>query len=124
MSIARALVKDPRLLLLDEATSSLDAESEKKVQQALENAVQDRTVLVVAHRLSTVKNANEILVMDSGTFVESGTHADLVEAGGTYSSLVQHQLADDTALASGSGSDPGTPKGSAKAVPVTMAVRG
>jgi len=78
VSIARALLKDPRILILDEATSSLDAESEKVVQEALETLMRGRTTLVIAHRLSTIQNAHKILVMQAGEIVESGTHSELM----------------------------------------------
>jgi ABC transporter fused permease/ATP-binding protein len=99
IAIARAILKQPRVLLLDEATSALDAESEFLVQQALDRLMQNRTTLVVAHRLSTVKNADMVCVVSKGQIVESGTHAELLERGGAYKNLVDRQL-----LQSGSGS--------------------
>jgi len=92
IAIARALLKNPPLLLLDEATSALDAESERLVQAALEAAMQDRTTLVIAHRLATVQRADRILVMEHGSIVESGTHAALVAQGGLYASLAALQF--------------------------------
>jgi ABC-type multidrug transport system fused ATPase/permease subunit len=80
IAIARALLQDPRVLLLDEATSALDAESEALVQAALEKAMVGRSVLVIAHRLSTVVSASQIVVMDRGDVVERGTHAQLMAA--------------------------------------------
>ncbi|GCB80114.1 hypothetical protein scyTo_0016106 [Scyliorhinus torazame] len=92
IAIARALVMDPVLLLLDEATSALDAESEHQVQEAIDRVMQERTVLVIAHRLSTVKNASKVIVIDKGKIVECGTHKNLLEKGGIYKKLVLHQL--------------------------------
>jgi len=92
--IARALLKNPPLLLLDEATSSLDAESEHLVQQALEGAMKNRTTLVIAHRLSTVKKADRIIVLEHGRIIETGTHNSLIEQGGLYSHLAKLQFTD------------------------------
>ena len=92
IAIARALLKDAPILILDEATSALDAESESLVQQALANLMQDRTALVIAHRLSTVRRADRILVLDGGEIVECGTHAELVTAGGLYQRLYELQF--------------------------------
>ncbi|MFK8078300.1 MAG: ABC transporter transmembrane domain-containing protein [Granulosicoccus sp.] len=92
LSIARALLKNPPLLLLDEATSALDAESERKVQKALESAMYGRTTLVIAHRLATIVNADRILVLEEGQVVESGTHSDLIKADGLYAKLAAMQF--------------------------------
>jgi ATP-binding cassette subfamily B (MDR/TAP) protein 1 len=91
IAIARALVRNPKILLLDEATSALDAQSEKMVQEALDNASDGRTTIAVAHRLSTIKRANVIYVFKDGKIVEQGTHSELVGLGGIYFSMVQEQ---------------------------------
>jgi subfamily B ATP-binding cassette protein MsbA len=93
IAIARAILKDAPLLLLDEATSALDTESERAVQAALEALMKGRTTIVIAHRLSTVENADRIVVMSKGRIVETGTHAQLVAAGGTYAGLHRLQFA-------------------------------
>lgn len=92
IALARAFLRDPELLLLDEATSALDAVSEKAIQTALERLMQNRTSLVIAHRLSTVRSADRIAVLESGQIVEIGTHDDLMKTGGRYQELVAHQL--------------------------------
>jgi ATP-binding cassette subfamily B protein len=92
ISIARALLKNPPLLLLDEATSALDAQSEAKVQLALERAMSGRTTLVIAHRLATIVNADHILVMDQGRVVDSGTHRELMANGELYAKLASMQF--------------------------------
>jgi ATP-binding cassette subfamily B protein len=96
--IARALLKNPPLLLLDEATSSLDAESEHLVQQALDVAMKNRTTLVIAHRLSTVKQADRIIVLENGRMIETGTHASLIHQGGLYSNLAKLQFTDSQTI--------------------------
>lgn len=93
VAIARAVLKDPRILVLDEATSALDAESEFLVKEALERLMKGRTTLVIAHRLSTVINADRVLVLEGGMIVQSGTHSALLEQGGLYRNLVARQLA-------------------------------
>lgn len=91
ISIARALLRDPRILLLDEATSALDSQSEKLVQEALQRASASRTTIAIAHRLSTVKAADIIYVLNEGHVVESGKHQELVTLGGIYADLLSMQ---------------------------------
>lgn len=93
IAIARAILKNPKILILDEATSALDTESEKLVQEALERLMQGRTAFVIAHRLSTIKNADQIVVLREGKLVESGTHDELLAAGGLYQHLYSVQFA-------------------------------
>ncbi len=100
IAIARVLLKDPPVLLLDEATSALDTVSERVVQEALDAAAHGRTTLTIAHRLSTVLDADVIHVVDAGRIVESGTHPELVAAGGLYAELAAQQLATSRVLAS------------------------
>jgi ATP-binding cassette subfamily B protein len=95
LSIARTLLKDPRILILDEATSSLDNESEALIQEALETVLQDRTSVIVAHRLSTIESADRILVLDRGRLVEQGSHARLLANGGLYAALYQRSAKAD-----------------------------
>ena len=92
VAIARAVVLNPRLLLLDEATSALDAESEHLVQEALDRVSVGRTAVVIAHRLSTVASADEVVVVEGGAIAERGTHAALLASGGAYAALVHRQL--------------------------------
>ena len=96
LAIARAILRDPPILILDEATSSLDSESERIVQLALSNLMRNRTTLVIAHRLSTVQNADRIIVLDRGRIVETGSHEELLRNGGRYQRLhaIQFQNAE------------------------------
>jgi ATP-binding cassette subfamily B (MDR/TAP) protein 1 len=92
VAIARAVLKNPEILLLDEATSALDVESERIVQQALDRLMRNRTTVVVAHRLSTIKNADQISIIQEGKIIEQGTHSSLVEnKDGAYFKLVRLQ---------------------------------
>ena len=91
ISIARAVLNNPPIMILDEATSSLDSESEKLVQDALENLMKNRTSIIIAHRLSTIQNANLILVMNEGEIIEKGKHDELLELNGVYSKLIKLQ---------------------------------
>jgi ABC-type multidrug transport system fused ATPase/permease subunit len=89
------LLRDPPILLLDEATSALDPRSERLVQEAIDRLMQDRTVLVIAHRLSTVRHADRIIVLDEGRVVEQGTHEELFRAGRLYRRLYDLQFRDE-----------------------------
>ena len=95
IAIARALLKNPSILILDEATSSLDSESEKLVQEALETLMEGRTSIIIAHRLSTIRKADTILVLDRGIISEQGTHKELLEVeNGIYKNLSNLQFSD------------------------------
>jgi ATP-binding cassette subfamily B protein len=91
IAIARALLRDPKILILDEATSALDTETEAKVQEALANLIKGRTVIAIAHRLSTLRNANRIVVLNQGGIAEMGSHDELMRKGGIYFGLVMAQ---------------------------------
>jgi subfamily B ATP-binding cassette protein MsbA len=95
LAIARAVLIDAPMLVLDEATSALDAESEQLVQRAIGNLIRDRTTIVIAHRLSTVRRADLIVVMERGRIIEQGTHAELLAQGGQYQKLYELQFADE-----------------------------
>jgi ATP-binding cassette, subfamily B, bacterial len=98
LSIARAILRDPRILVLDEATSAVDNETEAAIQRSLEAVGRDRTVVVIAHRLSTVRHADRIHVLEAGRVVESGTHDELVAGGGLYAALWRVQTGEADAL--------------------------
>ncbi|HKO42612.1 MAG TPA: ABC transporter ATP-binding protein [Pyrinomonadaceae bacterium] len=100
LAIARSLLVDAPVLILDEATSALDAESERFVQQAIANLIRNRTTIVIAHRLSTVRRADTIVVMEAGKIIETGTHAELLAKGGQYRKLYELQFADEEELVS------------------------
>ena len=91
ISIARAILHNPRILILDEATSSVDVETEKKIQQAIDRLVQNRTTFAIAHRLSTLRNADKLFVIEKGKGVECGSHEELMEKQGIYYKLVETQ---------------------------------
>jgi ATP-binding cassette subfamily B protein len=97
VAIARTILKSPPILMLDEATSALDSHTEKEIQDALERVARDRTSLVIAHRLSTVVHADNIIVLDQGRIVEQGTHLELLARGGLYASLWARQREADQA---------------------------
>jgi ATP-binding cassette subfamily B protein len=99
VAIARALLKNPAILIFDEATSALDSKSEQAIQAELDRIAVGRTTLVIAHRLSTVMNANEILVMDAGRIVERGSHAALLARNGAYAAMWRLQLQEKRAEA-------------------------
>jgi ABC-type multidrug transport system fused ATPase/permease subunit len=94
ISIARAILAQPRILILDEATANIDSVTEAEIQQALERLLRGRTAVVIAHRLSTVRNANWIYVLDHGKIVEQGTHAELLVHGALYAQLYARQFTD------------------------------
>jgi subfamily B ATP-binding cassette protein HlyB/CyaB len=98
IALARALVANPRILILDEATSALDYESEAVIQQNMAQICKERTVFIIAHRLSTVRPAHRIYVVDRGEIVEQGAHTDLLRAGGCYARLHAHQAGREKAV--------------------------
>ena len=91
LAIARAVLADPRVFILDEATSNLDSESERLIQQSLDQLLRGRTSFVIAHRLSTIRHADRILVLDNGAIVESGSHGELMAISGLYRDMVELQ---------------------------------
>jgi subfamily B ATP-binding cassette protein MsbA len=92
VAIARAILKNPAVLILDEATSNLDTESERLIEDAMAKLLVGRTTLIIAHRLSTVRRADRLVVLDHGRVVEEGSHADLLELGGLYARLYRRQF--------------------------------
>ena len=92
IAIARAIIKKPKILILDEATSALDAESEFEIQNQIYQLSKDMNIIIVAHRLSSIKNCDKIIVIDHGKIVESGTHQELVNLNGKYKELMEKQM--------------------------------
>jgi ABC-type multidrug transport system fused ATPase/permease subunit len=101
VAIARAILKDPAVLVLDEATSNLDNESERLIEDALERLLINRTTLIIAHRLSTVRRADRLLVLEDGRIVEEGTHSALLERDGLYARLYRRQFRGEELKAEG-----------------------
>ena len=99
LAIARAILKDPKVLLLDEATSALDAESEHRVQLALENLMRGRTTIIIAHRLATIRNADSIAVLEGGQLVAQGTHGQLLDTSSLYKRLSELQFQERASAA-------------------------
>ncbi len=94
LSIARAILKNAPILILDEATSAVDTETERAIQQSLNQLIKGKTAIIIAHRLSTIRWANQILVLDQGTVVENGTHEELIEQKGIYADLWKVQIGE------------------------------
>jgi ATP-binding cassette subfamily B protein len=123
VAIARTILKNPPILLLDEATSALDTHTEREIQSALSEVSKNRTTLVIAHRLSTVVDADEILVLDHGEIVEQGKHAELVAKGGHYASMwnKQREAAAAREILLAVESDPDVVPGIARSTPLAAA---
>jgi ATP-binding cassette subfamily B protein len=102
ISIARAILKNPAILILDEATSAVDSATEASIQEAMDRLVQGRTTLAIAHRLSTLRNADKLIVLQNGEIAEAGTHQELLEAGGIYADLCAKQAAFAQQIVGGS----------------------
>jgi ATP-binding cassette subfamily B protein len=113
IAIARAILRNPRILILDEATSSVDAETEKKIQDALGALTRHRTTIAIAHRLSTLRNCHRLLVIDDGRLVESGTHEELLAKRGVFYQLVETQKQTSEIIAVGGASERPAPTGAA-----------
>ena len=103
IAIARVILKDPRILILDEATSALDSQSERLIQEAMERLMLNRTSIVIAHRLSTVRSADRIAVMEDGCITELGSHEELLARGGTYNRLYHLQFGEGDLVLSAAG---------------------
>jgi ATP-binding cassette subfamily B protein len=99
-AIARAILRDPRILILDDALSSVDTETEEHILQSLQGLMRGRTTILISHRVSTVRNAGHIYVVEGGRIAEQGTHADLLAAGGYYADLHQRQVLEEELEAS------------------------
>ena len=98
IAIARAVLKDPKILILDEATSSVDSRTERAIQDALDRLTKGRTTIAIAHRLSTVLRADEIIVLDGGRIIERGTHGELLALGGEYAAIYNTQFATESSV--------------------------
>ena len=92
IAIARAILKNPKILIFDEATSSLDSKSEKLIQESIDLLLKSRTSIIISHRLSTIKNADKIFVIEEGTLIQSGSHNELIQKSGTYQKLATLQF--------------------------------